>query len=186
MKRGFTLVELLIALGIMGILAGILLYLPSAPRREARDDRRVADLRQVEQALRLFYLKCGFYPGIFDTNAEECEGGQLDDPNKDENNPRDWNELVNNLTSAEIGISTLPNDPQANQSYEYRVQLGSPGVTPRAQCYILKAQMETTHRSLDDSKELDSINLSNLYPETPFDCGDPNYCIGNIECFYGN
>ncbi len=179
------MLELLVVIAIIGILAALLLNIFGDVRRQARDDRRVADLRQAEQALRLFHLKCGFYPGKFDSTNQACLGGQ-ENGSQASQNPNNWDDLGINLKNAEIGAGLIPYDPLAGRTYEYRVQLSSSGPppTPRAQCYVLKAQMETTHRSLDDPKELDSVSLVNFYPDTP-NCTDPNYCIGNAECFYG-
>lgn len=56
MKRGFTLLELIIVIGILAILTTVLVVVlnPVEKLREARDIRRLSDFRAVEQALNLY------------------------------------------------------------------------------------------------------------------------------------
>lgn len=60
-KQGFTLVELLIVVAIIGILATVVLISLNDARTKARDVRRLADVRQVALALELYYNKVGSY-----------------------------------------------------------------------------------------------------------------------------
>jgi prepilin-type N-terminal cleavage/methylation domain-containing protein len=183
-KRGFTLIELLIVIGIIGILAAIILSGLGGLRSSSRDDKRVADMRQVQQALQLFHLKCGFYPGEYDGVNNECKGGTVSTKSS---NPDDWDELQEVLKNAEIGIDSIPSDPTASGGYKYFVQLGdSTKDIAKAQCYILLAEMETEHSALNDPKEIDTIANSNTFYPTGVDCKNFNYCVGNIECFQGN
>lgn len=62
-NHGFTLVELLITIAIIGILAAIVLVNLNSSREGARDVRRVADIRQIITALQLYYNDNGGYPG---------------------------------------------------------------------------------------------------------------------------
>ena len=204
MRRGFTLIELLVVLGIIGLLAAAMLNIFGAARRQARDDRRIADLRQTEQALRLFYLKCGFYPGSYNSANEECLGGLDNDPDKALNNPQHWDGLEIKLKAAQIGVESIPKNP-AGRDYDYWVQLGSDPLSafpvPKAQCYVLRAKLETDHKSL--AADLDNSDMirklappncftntcKNLYPTDILpECDDAglNYCLGNRECFFGN
>jgi prepilin-type N-terminal cleavage/methylation domain-containing protein len=65
MKRAFTLIELLIVLGIIALLIGILLPVLAASRRAARQLQNSAQLRTIHQTLG-FHSKgrSEFYPGL--------------------------------------------------------------------------------------------------------------------------
>lgn len=68
LEHGFTLVELLIVITIIGILAAILLANFVGVRQRARDAQRKSDLRQVQSALELYRSDNGTYPaGIYTT-----------------------------------------------------------------------------------------------------------------------
>lgn len=61
-KRGFTLIELLVVIAIIGILSSIVLASLNTARLKSRDARRVADLKQLQLALQLFYDANSSYP----------------------------------------------------------------------------------------------------------------------------
>jgi type II secretion system protein G len=54
-SRGFTLIELLVVVAIIGMLASVVLASLGSARAKARDTRRLADIRQVQTALELYY-----------------------------------------------------------------------------------------------------------------------------------
>ena len=60
--RGFTLIELLVVIAIIGILSSIVLASLNTARLKSRDARRVADLRQVQLAMQLYYDANSQYP----------------------------------------------------------------------------------------------------------------------------
>jgi prepilin-type N-terminal cleavage/methylation domain-containing protein len=61
-ERGFSLIELLVVISIIGILTTIVLASLSQARARGRDARRVADIRQLQLALELYYDANGSYP----------------------------------------------------------------------------------------------------------------------------
>ena len=149
--KGFTLIEMLMVVAIIGILASSILIGLSGARSKARDTRRITDLKNAQTALELYYSKYGVYPSR--------------NPGSDE--IWTWDEVIDILTSSETGlkISKVPKDPINNNEYTY--QYATDG-----QNYILGAKLETKDQSLDD--DLDGSQLG-------LDCGqevgDTIYCI---------
>jgi prepilin-type N-terminal cleavage/methylation domain-containing protein len=60
--RGFTLIELMVVISIIGMLAALTLVVISNARIKSRDTKRVADIRQVISGLELYFNDCGSYP----------------------------------------------------------------------------------------------------------------------------
>lgn len=61
-ERGFTLIELLVVIAIIGILSSVVLASLNSARQKGRDGRRVADVKQLQLALELYYDANGSYP----------------------------------------------------------------------------------------------------------------------------
>jgi len=86
-RSGFTLVEILVVVSIIGMLSSIVLVGLGSFRARGRDARRVADLRETQNALELYYGKFGGYPLTT------------------------WDGLEGTLIEAEIGVSGISDDP---------------------------------------------------------------------------
>ncbi len=66
---GFTLLELLIAVAVVGVLSGLFVITFPASQQRARDSQRINDLKQYQSALEIFAFKnSGSYP-IYDGAA---------------------------------------------------------------------------------------------------------------------
>ncbi len=61
-QRGFTLIEILVVVLILGILAGIVVPRLLDKPEEARRTKAAVQIRGLEEALSLFKLDNGFYP----------------------------------------------------------------------------------------------------------------------------
>ena len=54
-SKGFTLIELLVVIAIIGILSSVVLASLNSARKKSRDARRVADIKQVQLALEMYF-----------------------------------------------------------------------------------------------------------------------------------
>lgn len=61
-QRGFSLIELLVVMVVIGILAALLMSNLVGARERARDARRKADLDEMKKALRFYYNDFETYP----------------------------------------------------------------------------------------------------------------------------
>ena len=61
-RRGFTLIELMIVIVILGILMGTILPRLTGAQSRARDTARIADLNNISQALEIYSSDFGEYP----------------------------------------------------------------------------------------------------------------------------
>ncbi|MEK7662092.1 MAG: prepilin-type N-terminal cleavage/methylation domain-containing protein [Patescibacteria group bacterium] len=65
-NKGFTLVELLVVIAIIGVLSSVVLASLNTARQKSRDARRVADVKQVQLALELYFDATRTYPVALD------------------------------------------------------------------------------------------------------------------------
>ncbi len=121
LQRGFTLIEMAVVLLIIGILAGIVLRNIGGQAIQARDTKRVGDLRILSNYLAQYLAKRGEFPTSNDSSASN------------------WSNLSSAFQSAGIFVN-LP-IPPAGPAYEYIPCSDAPGVTNH---FILRAQLEQT------------------------------------------
>lgn len=62
-KKSFTLLEMLVVIGIVAILIGMATVSYSTAQKKARDSKRKSDLKTIQNALEQYYSVCGYqYP----------------------------------------------------------------------------------------------------------------------------
>jgi len=83
MKRGFTIVELLMVIGIIGVLSGIITTAASSAVKNARGRRASALCKLVEAGINNYHAQKGEWPETppaAGTNSESVNG--VEDPNR--------------------------------------------------------------------------------------------------------
>jgi len=166
-SSGFTIVELLIVIVVIGILAAITIVAYNGIQVRARDTTRVADLKGVQKALELFYADQGRFP--------TTPGGATWDDH--------WGNLQSCLTAGTNcgftpanyrGVSKVPNDPQdnpaASSDADPTYYTGWEGRTNDN--YVLRARLES---STDPALTTDADG--GWRTPTDGECNDPWYCI---------
>ncbi|WP_416208538.1 type II secretion system protein [Fodinibius sp.] len=61
--KGFTLVEILVVVGILGLLASVVYANLGGARQSANDARRISDVTSISDALELYYARNRKFPG---------------------------------------------------------------------------------------------------------------------------
>ena len=112
-KAGFTLMEILLVITIIGLLAAIILTGLSTARSKARDAKRLTDLQTIASALEFYYDSTGHYPIALGQVTECGHSGN-------------WIPDGTNYNWSNQYIATLPRDPAENcsgsnpQGYAYQ------------------------------------------------------------------
>lgn len=60
--HGFTIIELIVVVAIIGMIASVVLVSFSEPRANSRDARREADMKEIRNGLNLYINDFGTYP----------------------------------------------------------------------------------------------------------------------------
>lgn len=112
-NKGFTLIELLIVIVILGILATVGFASFTSSQMKSRDARRKGNLRQITNALELYFNDKGQYPADDGSgNIMGCGAGAV--------TVCTWGSLTvpfSNTTTGTIYMTLLPGDPSFNQYY---------------------------------------------------------------------
>lgn len=123
-RKGFTLVEILVVVSIIGILTGVIIGGVASARVKARDARRVADIKQISKAIENYFSSCYSYPSAL-TNL-----------------------TTSGCTAYIPVITSLPQDPQASTNVYYRYYTdtlgGLGGTSGSGRRYHVCATLETS------------------------------------------
>lgn len=69
-NQGFTIVELLIVIVVIGILALLVITTYSGIQSKARNSQRQTDVASIQTQLEAFYSQNGYYPSLANLNSE--------------------------------------------------------------------------------------------------------------------
>lgn len=76
-RKGFTLIELMVAIAIIAILATVGIVMYSTAQKSGRISKRVQDLNALKTALELYKSATGYYPSHTTANTFTCINGPL-------------------------------------------------------------------------------------------------------------
>ncbi|MEK7599669.1 MAG: prepilin-type N-terminal cleavage/methylation domain-containing protein [Patescibacteria group bacterium] len=68
-NQGFTIVELLIVIVVIGILALLVITTYSGIQAKARNSKRQTDVQSIQTQLEAFFSQNGYYPSLTDMNS---------------------------------------------------------------------------------------------------------------------
>lgn len=123
----FTLVELLVVISIISVLVSIVAVSFRSSQAKGRDAQRKSDLKQVANALELYYSDYGKYPADSAGEIVGCNGSACA-----------WG--VGSFTDGKtVYFKVLPKDPSSGLKYFYRIV-----DAPANQKYQVFAHLENT------------------------------------------
>ena len=119
-RKGFTLLEILLVVGIIAILAGITIVAinPSKQLAQVRNTERKSDLKQLYNAMTQFYIDKSYYPAsttISATLAEVCNTGSASATTTAVNGDS-CDTLINLSELVPTYITAIPTDPTGTSS----------------------------------------------------------------------
>jgi prepilin-type N-terminal cleavage/methylation domain-containing protein len=109
MKKGFTLVELLIVIVIIGLLAAISVVILNGARLKSRDAKRVSDIQVIRAGLEQHWLEQASYP----SEATQINLGTGDAKVLTSNG------FEASATGA-VYLPSVPKGPKSGEYYRYR------------------------------------------------------------------
>lgn len=117
---GFTIVELLIVIVVIGILAAITIVAYNGVQTRAADTARITKIKDIAKAIELYYVDNGRYPPILDGVGWETNCGSLTES---------WGHCDRNKQLADMLAPYIKIDPtslsdttQENNYYHYTSQ----------------------------------------------------------------
>ncbi len=131
-NKGFTLIELLVVVAIIGLLSAVVLVSLNSARKSAYDAKRKADLKQIANAMELYYDTNAAYPTLSTTDPCSVQGVASCTTTT-------WTASGLALTT---WMSVLPNDPVNSTTYYYRAKVNSS--TTSQFCVIANSLQATT------------------------------------------
>jgi len=111
-NRGFTLIELLVVIAIIGLLSSIVLVSLNSARMKARDARKIADFKNIQTALYMFYDQFGHMPNNYNPCCGACEPQTY------------YNQSMQELVSAGF-LSVIPKGPEGGGYCYYNYGAGN-------------------------------------------------------------
>jgi len=164
-RKGFTLIEMLIVIALIGILAGVVISVINIPKTQARsrDSKRVGDIKMIQSALESYFFDNRKYP--VSTSWK---------------NVQDISELLSYINPIPVDTGEPISNP-SQRCYGFTTREYKYGTNSSGGGYVLVATMELTE-SASPSK---CSSIPNCAPAKGFPCSgnastqDYCYCAQN-------
>ena len=132
-NKGFTILELLVVVAIIGLLSAVVMASLNSSRSKGRDARRIEDIRQIINATELYFNATGKYPSR----------AQFENPIKAQN-------------PLSLYLWPIPKDPKTNLQYNFSgVRTG--GVNTPCTGYHVGVSLENNNKVLQSDSDFSSI-----------------------------
>lgn len=96
LRKSFTLLEMLVVIGIIGVIVGMGFVSYSTAQKKARDAKRKEDLKAIQNAMEQYYSICSYkYPATFPPAGSKLTATTADCPS----------------LSSNVDLITMPADP---------------------------------------------------------------------------
>ena len=138
-NKGFTILELLVVVAIIGLLSAVVMASLNSSRSKGRDAKRIEETRQIINAVELYFNATGKYP----SRAQFIVANKAQNPLS----PYLW---------------PIPRDPKTNAQYNYAGLRA--GVTPtNVPCsgYHIGVSLENNNKVLQNDSDFTSNNTNN-------------------------
>jgi len=164
-KKGFTLVEVLVAVGIISLLSGVVYMSFEGAREKSRDARRIADIGQLQVVLRLYIEEYG-------KDIDCATGVKIDGETSVETLPSSGScpDGAQILTFVETFMGGVPHDPKGpgDDDYYYYYDPAHNCAATGQQPLLYAVNMETNESNAAEVCEVVSGNNGGYQNTTAF------------------
>jgi prepilin-type N-terminal cleavage/methylation domain-containing protein len=151
-QQGFTVIELIVVLVVIGILASLIVFSYNGVRSRDRDALRQSDIDTLQSQLEVFYAENSRYPTLSQLNNSEWLAENMPDLNLETIKDPSWTDTTG--CTNQNGEPKLAESPTVNcYAYNPTSAAGEACDNNKAPCahYTLTASLETEEEYIKTS-----------------------------------